>query len=83
MLGVVTAVVSVTLKAEQGISGIGVYLFGLGFSDLLFQKLVGTPLPTSTFPPVKLPLLARIPTVGEMFFRRTSWCTSRSSWFRS
>jgi len=31
-------VISVTLKAEQGISGIGVYLFGLGFSDLLFIK---------------------------------------------
>ncbi len=44
-LGLVTAVVSVTLKAEQGISGIGVYLFALGLSDLLFLKLVGTPLP--------------------------------------
>ena len=42
-LGLVTALVSVTLKAEQGISGIGVYLFALGFSDLLFLKLVGTP----------------------------------------
>ena len=45
LLGLVTAVISVTLKAEQGISGIGVYLFALGFSDLLFLKLVGTPLP--------------------------------------
>src|ERR1051325_6825203 len=41
IMGLVTAVVSVTLKAEQGISGIGVFLFGLGLSDLLFQKLVG------------------------------------------
>lgn len=37
------AFVSVTLKAEQGISGIGLYLFGLGMSELLFQKWVGTP----------------------------------------
>ncbi len=44
LLGLVTALISVTLKAEQGISGIGVYLFALGFSDLLFLKLVGTPL---------------------------------------
>ena len=36
------AFVSVNLQAEQGISGIGFYLFGLGMSDLLFQKLVGT-----------------------------------------
>jgi general nucleoside transport system permease protein len=68
-MGIVTAVVSVTLKAEQGISGIGVYLFGLGMSDLLFQKLVGTPVPVSTLPTVKIPLLAGIPTAGKMFFQ--------------
>src|SRR5262249_5793028 len=43
LMGLAMAFISVTLKAEQGISGIGVYLFGLGMSDLLFQKLVGTP----------------------------------------
>jgi simple sugar transport system permease protein len=68
-MGLVTAVVSVTLKAEQGISGIGVYLFGLGLSDLLFQKLVGTPVPVATFPTVKIPLLSNIPTAGAMFFQ--------------
>jgi ABC-type uncharacterized transport system permease subunit len=69
VMGLVTAVVSVTLKAEQGISGIGVFLFGLGMSDLLFQKLVGTPVPVSTLPVVKVPLLASIPTAGKMFFQ--------------
>jgi simple sugar transport system permease protein len=68
LMGVVTALVSVTLKAEQGISGIGIYLFGLGFSDLLFQKLVGTPLPISTPPQVALPLLSQLPVLGGMFF---------------
>ncbi len=68
VMGLVTAVVSVTLKAEQGISGIGVFLFGLGMSDLLFQKLVGTPVPVATLPTVKIPLLGSIPTVGKMFF---------------
>ena len=41
VLGLASAVIAVTLKAEQGISGIGIFLFGLGMSDLLFQKLVG------------------------------------------
>jgi simple sugar transport system permease protein len=68
-MGLVTAVVSVTLKAEQGISGIGVFLFGLGMSDLLFQKLVGTPVPVPTLPTVKIPLLADIPVIGKMFFQ--------------
>ena len=68
LLGLVTAVVSVTLKAEQGISGIGVYLFALGFSDLLFLKLVGTPVGINQLSALKIPLLDRIPTVGGMFF---------------
>jgi general nucleoside transport system permease protein len=69
LMGLVTAIVSVTLKAEQGVSGIGVYLFGLGLSDLLFQKLVGTPVPVRTFPTVEIPILSDIPTVGETFFQ--------------
>jgi general nucleoside transport system permease protein len=71
LLGLVTAVVSVTLKAQQGISGIGVYLFALGFSDLLFLKLVGTPLPISSLRVVKIPVLDRIPTLGGMLFEQT------------
>src|SRR5450756_321119 len=43
VMGLVTALVSVTLKAEQGISGIGVFLFGLGLTDLLLLKLVPAP----------------------------------------
>ena len=71
VMGVVTAFISVTLKAEQGISGIGIYLFGLGFSDLLFIKLVGTPLPINTLNPINIPLLDRIPAIGGMFFKQT------------
>jgi general nucleoside transport system permease protein len=70
-LGLASAVIAVTLKAEQGISGIGVYLFGLGMSDLLFQKLVGTPVPIQTFPQLDIPLLSDIPYVGEMFFQHS------------
>jgi general nucleoside transport system permease protein len=71
VMGVVTAFISVTLKAEQGISGIGIYLFGLGLSDLLFLKLVGTPLPIPQLHPLDIPLLSRIPVIGDMFFKQT------------
>jgi ABC-type uncharacterized transport system permease subunit len=71
VLGLASAVIAVTLKAEQGISGIGIYLFGLGMSDLLFQKLVGTPIPIDTFPKVHIPILADIPYIGEMFFQHS------------
>ena len=49
VMGLVYAFITVTLHAEQGISGIGIYLFGLGFSDLLFRQLVGTPRPILGF----------------------------------
>ena len=71
VFGVISAVIAVTLKAEQGISGIGIYLFGLGMSDLLFQKLVGTPIPIETFPVVEIPVLSSIPWLGEMFFQHS------------
>ena len=70
-LGLASSFIAVTLKAEQGISGIGIYLFGLGMSDLLFQKLVGTPIPINTFPKVDIPLLSDIPYIGEMFFQHS------------
>jgi simple sugar transport system permease protein len=71
LLGIASAVIAVTLKAEQGISGIGVYLFGLGMSDLLFQKLVGTPVPITSFPKVAIPLLSDVPLLGGMLFRHS------------
>ena len=71
VLGLASAVISVSLLAEQGISGIGVYLFGLGMSDLLFQKLVGTPRPISKFPKVDIPGLSDVPILGEMLFQHS------------
>jgi simple sugar transport system permease protein len=71
VMGLAVAFVSVTLKAEQGISGIGVYLFGLGMSDLLFQKLIGTPKSVGGFPNIYIPGLSDIQFlgIGEIFFR--------------
>ena len=70
-MGLAYAFITVHLRAEQGISGIGIYLFGLGMSDLLFQKLVGTPRPIMPFMTMPIPLLADLPVVGEMFFQHT------------
>lgn len=70
LMGLAMAFISVTLKAEQGISGIGVYLFGLGMSELLFQKLVGTPRSVEGFPRLPIPILSDIQflSIGEIFF---------------
>jgi len=71
VLGVITALVNVSFKAQQGISGIGIYLFGLGFSDLLFQKLVGTPRPVNVIPTVDIPVLSSIPVLGRVLFQHS------------
>lgn len=68
VLGLIMAFISVTLQAEQGISGIGLYLFGLGFSELLFQKLIGTPRSVEGFQRLDIPVLSDIPFLGEIFF---------------
>lgn len=70
LLGLAMAFVTVNLQAVQGISGIGFYLFGLGLSDLLFQKLLGTVETVKGFPKVELPVLSDLPVLGEIFFRQ-------------
>jgi general nucleoside transport system permease protein len=67
-MGLAMAYVTINLNAEQGISGIGFYLFGLGMSDLLFQKLVGTVETVQGFPPIYIPVLSDIPYIGKIFF---------------
>ncbi|HEY58216.1 MAG TPA: ABC transporter permease [Anaerolineae bacterium] len=68
LMGLAMAFVTVNLQAEQGISGIGFYLFGLGLSDLLFQKFIGTVKTVQGFAPLHLPVLSDLPVVGEVFF---------------
>lgn len=70
-LGLFYAYITINLRAEQGVSGIGIYLFGLGMSDLLFQKLVGTPKPILPFMPLEIPYLSQIPLLGEMLFQHS------------
>ena len=70
VMGLAMAYVSIDLQAEQGISGIGFYLFGLGMSTLLFQMLVGTVETVSGFPPIHIPVLSDLPVIGEIFFQQ-------------
>ena len=69
LLGLLMAFISVTMKAEQGISGIGLYLFGLGMSELLFKKTLGAVQTVNGFPALHIPGLSRIPVLGQIFFQ--------------
>jgi general nucleoside transport system permease protein len=71
LMGLLMSVISVTLKAEQGISGIGLYMFGLGLSSLLFKTTIGTVKTVAGFPVLKIPVLSDIPVIGPVFFQQT------------
>ena len=73
LMGLILAVASITYQAEQGISGIGLYMFGLGMSSLLFKTMVGTIQGIDGFSELKFCLgesfcLADIPVLGDVFF---------------
>jgi ABC-type uncharacterized transport system permease subunit len=68
LMGLAMGFVTIDLHAAQGISGIGFYLFGLGMSNLLFQKLIGTVNTVQGFPKIHIPWLSDIPVIGEIFF---------------
>ncbi len=72
LFGLLAAFINVSLKAEQGISGIGLYLLGLGLSAFLFRIAIGSVRTVSGFPEVPIPLLSRIPMVGEVLFRQNA-----------
>lgn len=52
--------VSVVLKGEQGISGIGLYLFGLGLGGVLFRMTSGGVRTVEGFQPIQLPWLGPV-----------------------
>jgi len=71
LMGLLMSLISVTFKAEQGISGIGLYMFGLGLSSVLFRFLIGTVKTIGGFEPVKIPLLGSIPYIGPILFNHS------------
>ena len=71
LMGLLMAFISVTLKAEQGISGIGLYMFGLGLSTLLFKTTIGTVKTIEGFQSIKIPVLSDIPYLGDILFKQS------------
>lgn len=61
------AFLSVTLRANQYVSGLALTMFGLGLAGLLGRGWEGVPL-RQPLPDVNLPALASIPVVGPALF---------------
>jgi ABC-type uncharacterized transport system permease subunit len=93
LMGLAMAVVNVSLQAEQGISGIGFTLFGLGLSSLLFKALAGGVIVASGFKPIHIPLLSDLPVIGKILFQHnilvyiaftlvpiSAWALNKTTW---
>ncbi|MCX7709350.1 MAG: ABC transporter permease [Clostridia bacterium] len=66
------AFLTVTLRANQVVSGLSLTIFGSGIAGFIGQKLGGQVVPAtvkSWFVQIKLPLLGDIPYIGPIFFK--------------
>lgn len=67
------AFLTITLRANQTVSGLTLTIFGTGFADFIGQDLVGQIAPEGLrmfFRPYSIPLLGDIPFIGPVFFRQ-------------
>lgn len=68
--GLIFALFTVTVKANQIVVGAAFNLLGLGLTGFLYRALfVGQAQGVQTFPPLAIPLLSSIPFAGEVLFR--------------
>lgn len=67
------AFLTVTLKANQVVTGLALTIFGTGVSGFVGKSLSGNTMPSnikSFFSEVKIPLLGDIPFIGNIFFQQ-------------
>ncbi|ATW26264.1 ABC transporter permease [Candidatus Formimonas warabiya] len=63
------AFLTITLRANQVVSGLALTIFGSGTSSFLGKSFIGIPAPVS-FKPFSIPILSDIPLIGPVFFRQ-------------
>ncbi len=68
-LSLVHAFVSVTLRANQVVSGLALTMIGVGASGLLGKPYIGRPL-AHTMSAVSVPVLGDLPVLGRILFRQ-------------
>jgi simple sugar transport system permease protein len=68
-MGLIMAVFSVSLKADQVITGVTLVVFGHGLANYLYrQQFSSLTARTLGMEPAPIPLLSQIPVIGEIFF---------------
>ena len=73
LMGLLLGYFGITLKNNQLIVGLGLYIFGLGLPSLLYRIFVGVRLVApriELMPAIRIPFLADIPYLGTIFFEQ-------------
>lgn len=69
LMASIHAFLTVTLQANQVVTGLALTLFGTGLSGFLGKPFIGLPL-VNTFKPMTLGFLSDIPFIGPIFFHQ-------------
>ncbi len=67
------AVLTVSLRANQVVTGLTLTIFGTGFASFMGKSFMGVPAPASVksaFVTLEIPLMSKIPVLGPMFFQQ-------------
>jgi len=71
--GLIFAFLTITLRANQVVTGLALATFGSGFSTLIGKQLVGQTAPAAVktfFHHYSIPLISKIPVIGPIFFNQ-------------
>lgn len=68
LMALIHAFLTITLKANQVVSGLALTIFGTGLSAYLGKPLIGIPAPI-TFKPIDILLFHKIPFLGDIVFK--------------
>ena len=85
VMGLIHAMLTVTLRANQVVSGLALTLFGAGLSGYLGKAYIGIPV-AEPFRAIDIPVLSDIPFLGTVLFRHDilvylSWGLVLALWF--
>ena len=68
LLGLLFGVFVITFRAPQGISGIGMQMFGVGLAGTFFRSFIGGTQSITGISSMEIPLLSKIPIIGKILF---------------
>lgn len=74
LISLLFSFVTVNIKIDQIVSGVAINLLAIGVTSFLYRALFGittVPITVKAFDTLNLPILSKIPIIGDIFFKQT------------